>query len=270
MEEKKFYSLISDTTFKYLWRKEVGRKFYSSIILYLFHIDLDGFILIDNESPSGNHLKNYRLDVVLINDKHIINIEMNRQDEYIENRNRIYLHRIASNVGNSKSTYKELAEYIVEQINFNNFKKDDICMNTIKLKDEKNIVRDNHFIIHNIYVPSYLDVCYNNVTKKMQLLSANSLEEMRKIASNDKELNEVIDEVERLNRDKYFGALYDMEEENTRWKNTYREMGYDEGIEQGIEQGMEQASNDIALRLKNSGIDYNTIKKATGINLGVK
>lgn len=257
MEEKKFYSLISDTTFKYLWRREVGRKFYSSIILYLFHIDLDGFDLFDNESPSGNHLKNYRLDVVLINDKHIINIEMNRQDEYIENRNRIYLHRIASNVGNSKSTYKELAEYIVEQINFNNFKKDDICMNTIKLKDEKNIVRD---------IPSYLDMYYNNVTKKMQLLSANSLEEMRKIASNDKELNEVVDEVERLNRDKYFGALYDMEEENTRWKNTYREIGYDEGIERGIA----KASNDIALRLKNSGIDYNTIKKATGINLGVK
>ena len=72
----------------------------------------------------------------------------------------------------------------------------------------------------------------------------------------------MVDEVERLNRDKYFGALYDMEEENTRWKNTYREIGYDEGIK--------KASNDIALRLKNSGIDYNTIKKATGINLEIK
>ena len=36
------------------------------------------------------------------------------------------------------------------------------------------------------------------------------------------------------------------------------------------DEGIKKASNDIALRLKNSGIDYNTIKKATGINLGVK
>ena len=73
-------------------------------------------------------------------------------------------------------------------------------MNTIKLKDENNIVRD---------IPSYLDMYYNNVTKKMQLLSANSMEEKWKIASND-----------------------------------------------------------IALRLKNSGIDYDIIKKATGVSFG--
>ena len=88
----------------------------------------------------------------------------------------------------------------------------------------------------------------------------------------------MVDEIERLNRDKYFGALYDMEEENTRWKNTYREIGYDEGIEQGIEQGkvegikegIKKASHDIALKLKRKGISLDLIKEITGINLNNK
>ena len=88
----------------------------------------------------------------------------------------------------------------------------------------------------------------------------------------------MVDEVERLNRDKYFGALYDMEEENTRWKNTYREIGYDEGIEQGIEQGkveglkegIKKASHDIALKLKRKGISLDLIKDITGIDLNHK
>ena len=58
-----------------------------------------------------------------------------------------------------------------------------------------------------VWIPSYLDMYYNNVTKKMQLLSANSIEEKWKIASND-----------------------------------------------------------IALRLKNSVIDYDIIKKVTGVS----
>ena len=41
---------------------------------------------------------------------------------------------------------------------------------------KKYVVRD---------IPSYLEMRYNNVTKKMQLLSANSIEEKWKIASND-------------------------------------------------------------------------------------
>ena len=271
MGETQFYSLISDTTFKFLWRSEVGRKYYERIIQYYFNIDLSNYQMRENELPSGGILKDYRLDAVLVSSdgKHIINIEMNRQDNFTLNRNQIYLHRIFGNVGSKDSSYKDLSEYQVEQINFNNFYFQDknVCCNMLMLMDEVNKIHIENFKIHNIYIPACQKMSYNKVSKEIQLLTAKSLKEMRKIAGEDKELKRLVDEVEKLNRDEYFGALYNIEEENERWKLTYEQIGYDKGVAAGLEEGKTLGIEEG----KNLGIEEGkTLGIEEGKNLGIE
>ena len=80
-EELKFYSLMMDTTFKYLFKNPKTRFFFKDIILYYTGIDVEDFELLDNELNSGNQYVNYRLDTILVNkDKNLIlNIELNKE-----------------------------------------------------------------------------------------------------------------------------------------------------------------------------------------------
>ena len=291
LENNPFYSLIRDTTFKFLYRKEAGRKFYEKVIKYFLNIDLSEYELRDNELPSGGVLKDYRLDTLLVSrdGKHIINVEMNKKDSFTLNRNQIYLHRIMGNVGKKNSTYKELSEYVVEQINFNDFyfeNKNVIC-NSIQLVDEANQVHIENFKIHNIYLPACKELCYNKIEKEIQLLCAKSLDEMKQIAGKDKELNGFVKEVELLNEEKFFGALYNIEEENERWNRTYEEIGFDKGKSAGVEEGIElgrevgreegraegreegrDAQNlEITKRMLEEKMDFELISKVTGLSL---
>ena len=66
MENKKetFVSLCSDTTFKYLLKKEETRNQIFEIIKSKTNIDLNEFKMIDNELNTGNSIKDYRMDLV--------------------------------------------------------------------------------------------------------------------------------------------------------------------------------------------------------------
>ena len=89
-----------------------------------------------------------------------------------------------------------------------------------------------------IYLESYRGLCYNEDNKKdyyFSLFTATSYEEMRKITGRDKETVVVVDEIEKLNQDKYFGGLYDANIVQKKLENTARHEGYNEGIIQGIE-----------------------------------
>ena len=51
---KKFVSLVSDTTFKYLFKNNETRYFFEEIILNKTGIDLKDYMLVDNEDNTGN------------------------------------------------------------------------------------------------------------------------------------------------------------------------------------------------------------------------
>ena len=59
-----FIVLVSDTTFKYLYKNEKTRVWFNNIIKDKFNLDLTNFKLIDNEVNTGNNLKDYRMDLV--------------------------------------------------------------------------------------------------------------------------------------------------------------------------------------------------------------
>ena len=133
MDNKKFFYLANDTTFKYLFKNEKTRGFFGEILEYYTRLNISDFVFIDN---------------VLINsDKSIIiNVEMNREyKDYLSVRNRKYLHRLASNI-----------DAKVIQVNFNcylNHEDIDISFNTYMLTDIENNLVEESFKIHNIYIP---------------------------------------------------------------------------------------------------------------------
>ena len=62
-DEPRFISLVSDTTFKYLWKNDRTRKWLNEIIIDKIGIDLSSFELVDNESNSGSSIKDQRNDI---------------------------------------------------------------------------------------------------------------------------------------------------------------------------------------------------------------
>ena len=236
-ENFKFFSLMSDTTFKYLFKNPKTRFFFNELIYYYTGLDIHDFELLDNELSSGNHYVSYRMDTLLVNkEKNIlVNVELNREhEEYTELRNRRYLHTLA---GTSKdSSYND--KRIVIQLNLNGFKSNnrkDISKETYQLHDIENDILLDDFIIHNVFIKKEVELCYNKeVRDKLQLFLCKSYEEMKKIVGNNEELKIIMDEIERLNQEKYFGGLYDAEEEHRKMENTARLYGIEEGRNIGL------------------------------------
>ena len=85
--------------------------------------------------------------------------------------------------------------------------------------------------IYNIFIPRIVESSCDGVDYMLKLFQANTLEEARKIAGNNKEMNIVVDEIEKLNQDKYYGALYSEKEsrEYDEWyfRNEGKELGYE-------------------------------------------
>ncbi len=278
-DNNKFFYLANDTTFKYLFKNPKTRPFFEELIKYYTGLDISDFTFIDNELSSGNIYVDYRLDSILTNSDEsiILNVEMNRKyEDYTDVRNRRYLHTIAGTSKDSK-TYSD--EKIVVQLNFNCYlSKDDenICNNTYMLKDDENGLIIEDFKIHNVFIPKEVEVCYNkNIKKKLKLFLCDSYEKMREVEKEDEELKSIVDELERLNKEKYFGALYNAEEEQKRLEASAESSGYkrgiqeghDIGIQEGIEKGSLSTKEEIAKSLLEKNVDINIISESTGLKV---
>ena len=238
---KKYISLLNDTTFKYLWKEDLTRAWLNKLIFYITNIDTKNFKLIDNELNSGNFNKDYRLDILLKKESSTINVEMNSiAEDYVLLKNHSYLYRIAGNQFNKGEKYKK---YKVIQINFNNtFCTIDhnIGIATFEFQDKENNMIIEEIKDYEVYLPKYKDICYNNDNEKemmLALFTATSYEEMRNIANGNKEALKIVEELERLSEDKYFGALYDNTVVQRKLENSAFDLGEQKGIEIGKEEG---------------------------------
>ena len=275
----KFYSLLNDTTFKYLFKNPKTRTFFNKVILYAINIDISDYNLIDNELNTDNNGKDYRLDILLKKDNNIISIEMNQgmsstfdDKSYIKNHS--YLYRLA---GNTYLEGDEYTKYQITQMNFNDCfcpLRKDIKKLTLEFTDKTYDVTFEDIKSFEIYLESYRGLCYNEDNKKdyyFSLFTATSYEEMRKIAGSDKEALVIVDEIEKLNQDKYFGGLYDANIVQKKLENTARHEGYNEGIAegitQGITQGIEKDKKEIAIRMIYDKMPDDIISKYTNLSL---
>ena len=213
-KEKRFISLLSDTTFKHLFKKEEYKEFFNVIVKSIIDMDISNFELYDAELNSGNEKRDYRLDLLLVNSDIdiIISIEMNQfPSEVTKFKNRLYVYTLLAKSLNSGEDVKK--KYII-QINFNKEKHPYVSKASYSVMDLDTHKEIKDFKIHEVYLENYKGIRYNGDNKEemyLSLFTATSYEELREIAGNEKEALKIVDELEKLGIDDELGAVYDNE-----------------------------------------------------------
>ena len=277
-KEKKYISLLSDTTFKHLFKIEDYKEFFNTIINPIIDMDINDFRLYDAELNSGNEKRDYRLDILLVSDKVdiIISIEMNQfPSEETKYKDRLYIYALLAKSLNSGEDIKKKR---VIQINFNKEKNPYVSKASYSIMDDVTKREIKDFKIHEVYLENYKGIRYNGDNKEeayLSLFTATSYEELREIAGDDKEALKIVDELERLGLDDDFGVVYDNEAMQKRMINTARNWGYDdgkaegkaEGLEEGKKEGKKEEQITIAKNLLKDGIPIEVVSRNTGLSI---
>ena len=264
--EKKFISLLSDTTFKHFFKIEDYKEFFNTIIKPIINMDIKDFKLYDAELNSGNEKRDYRLDILLVSDlvDLVISIEMNQfPSEETKYKDRLYVYALLAKSLNSGEDIKKKK---VIQINFNKEKHPYVSKGSFYLMDKVTNREIKDFEIYEVYLENYKGIRYNGDNKEeayLSLFTANSYEELREIAGDDKEALKIVDELERLGLDDKFGLAYDNEIMQKKMINTARSWGYDDGKADGLEEGKKT----IAKNLLKDGIPIEVVSRNTGLSI---
>ena len=273
-KEKKFISLLSDTTFKHFFKIEDYKEFFNTIIKPIINMDIMDFKLYDTELNSGNEKRDYRLDILLVSDlvDIVISIEMNQfPSEETKYKDRLYVYGLLAKGLNSGEDIKKKK---VIQINFNKEKHPYVSKGSFYLMDKETNREIKDFEIHEVYLENYKGIRYNGDNKEeayLSLFTANSYEELREIAGDDKEALKIVDELERLGIDDKFGVVYDNEAMQKRMINTARNWGYDDGYDTGKADGLEEGAKaekiEIAKNLLKKGVYIDLVSESTGLSI---
>ena len=134
------------------------------------------------------------------------------------------------------------------------------------ISDESGKYKKNYMKIYEVYLSKYKGLCYNEANEldaMLSFLSANSYEEMERIACDKKEALAIMDELKRLAKEEDFLPEYDFEREMRRVTNTEKEISKQEGLNEG----KESAIREVAINFMKNGVDINIISKSTGLSI---
>lgn len=272
MLKPRFIKLVSDTTFKYMWKKRKTKKWLVDIIKDKTGIDLTNYYITDNEINTGDILKDSRTDITLTDgiNKVVIVKMQNQYSSSAMIKAIYYLFRSTGTLFEEGDDFNE--EATTTLIMFNNFynKKDKSV--PIVTHEFKTIEVDHIYDFvksYEIYLPVYYKLCYNNLSeidKRLYLFRCKSYKEMYKIIDNKEDL-EILRELEKLGMNRKFICEYDTEKVNKKFINSLRNEGRLEGISQGIEQGIEQEKMNIARKSLQEKLNVDTISTITGLSI---
>ena len=265
-----FVSLLSDTTFKYLYKNIDTRSWLQTIIKEVFLLDITDYELTDNESNTGNKVKDYRMDLKLVNGKNTIIIEMNKEYyEFIDSKNYQYLYREAGSLYDTGEDYQDRKTKLISFNNYRNKKIPSLKMGSYVFIDPKTKLRIEDIESYEIYLPNYKKVCYDSseLEVSLSLFSADSFDKMRKLTNNPRDIK-IIEELERLAMDEEFKLHYNAEAVKRKTENSIKKESYQHGLEDGIEEGSKKEKLEIAANLLKLGnISIDDISKTTGLTV---
>ena len=130
------------------------------------------------------------------------------------------------------------------------------------ISDESGKYNKNYMKIYEVYLSKYKGLCYNEANEldaMLSFLSANSYEEMERIAWGKKESLAIMDELKKLSKEEDLLPEYDFEREMRRGTNTEKEITKQEGKESSI--------REVAINFINNGVDLNIISNSTGLSI---
>lgn len=266
--EPKFVSLVSDTTFKYLWKNERTNSWIREIVESKTGLNLSDYHLSDNEMNTGSDVKDYRTDITLSNEKDNVIIEMNNNYyDSAEIKGRQYLFRKAGFSFDSSEKYNDIRTCTL--IMFNNY---------LKKGFEEQAIINSWFGAHElgikyediemfeIFLPIFNKVCYhrsNEIDKRLRLFSCNSYDEMYSIVDKDDSNYFIIEELRRLGMNNKFVDEYDYEFVQKKLMNSIK----DEGERDGFLKGQHSEKLEIAKKSLEQGLDINVISTITGLSI---
>lgn len=271
--KNRFVSLLDDTTFKALWKREKSRKWFIKLIKYITSIDLSEYELYDPELNSGNKLKDYRVDILFIkkDNKKSVNIEMYKD---ISKSSKIKSSQYAFNLLGSRMKEGEVySEHNLMQVNFyNGYFDDNKDINIIcyKMRDESGLYSNNYLKIYDVYLSNYKGLCYNEseeMDAMLSFLTGTSYDDLKRIANGNKEALDIVKDLEDLAMEEKFWGVYENNRENIIMQNTLYKEGVSDGVEQGINQGIKLNQIEIAKNMMKSNYSKDEISKITGLSL---
>ena len=266
--------LTSDTVFKAFMMSEKTINYKAKLIHLITDIPYEELLkatYTSEELPVGNkNNKTYKTDIIVRIDKHIINIEMNKN--YYEGlfvKNASYTNKIGSEKYERGDDYLDIEQVI--QINIDDFHKYSgnklLYEFMMREKDtgelENNLIKSYHIDL------SYLDnVSYNNIDEleKNCLIFKELEEQIRDTLRSDKIMDEAYEELERISQDKNIIGLYDKEKVEQKIINTRILDAERRGKKEGLMEGEKNKSIEIAKNLFNQGISVDIIENATGLS----
>ena len=179
------------------------------------------YTLYDPELDSENDKKVYKLDILFlkgdssIEDADVFNIEMyknySRTNEIKSNTYIFYL------MGASYYKGEKYIERSGIQVNFHDYycqSNPNLSITRCMFRDIDNDIEKDDIVIYDIYLPKFKGICYNGKNEMeamLSLLHCKSYEEMRYVASGNKEALSIVEELERLSIDEKFMGVYDAE-----------------------------------------------------------
>lgn len=262
----KFISLISDTTFKYLFKNPETKKWLTDIILNKCGIDLTDYIIYDNEDNTGSLVKDYKMDLVFNKDNDYVIIECNRFPSKFSNiKARQYLYRKASYGFDKGDNY--LNHPKVKLIMFNNYQNDKIKNAKIlnyTLNDKTYNLTLDDIEIFEIYLPNYHKMCYDNlevIDKRLWLFGIKNLNEAKSIIDTDNQI--IIKELERLAMNNKFIDEYDYENVQKKLLNSLKIEGYQDGVNDGSK----KEKQEIAKKLLSKNFTIEEISDITELSI---
>ena len=260
-----FVSLLSDTTFKYLYKNIDTRSWLQTIIKEVFLLDITDYQLTDNESNTGNKVKDYRMDLKLVNGKNTIIIEMNKEYyEFIDSKNYQYLYREAGSLYDTGEDYQDRKTKLISFNNYRNKKIPSLKMGSYVFIDPKTKLRIEDIESYEIYLPNYKKVCYDSseLEVSLSLFSADSFDKMRKLTNNPRDIK-IIEELERLAMDEEFKLHYNAEAVKRKTENSIKKESY----QHGLEDGSKQEKLEIAQAMLNDGDSIDKVSRITGLTV---
>jgi predicted transposase/invertase (TIGR01784 family) len=244
VNEKQKINLVSDTTFKYLLKKEQTKQWLYEIIESVCKIDLTDFKLTDNESNTGRKIKDYRMDTVLENNNLVIIIEMNNGNRTTSTiKGYQYLYRVESSYLFKGASYvKKLTKLIM----FNNYYNE--TLPSIPLSHYELIDKENHLVIDDIesfeiYLPFFHKLEYDKcsqIEKRLYLFGCQTIEEMKQVVTNPEDENQmIIKELEGLSMDGMYLTELEYETMQSNLKKISEKESFDSGVEVGYDNGFD-------------------------------
>ena len=281
-QEEKFIPLTRDFMFKRIFTNnpEILKKFLISVVKLDINPNLATITILNNELTKARE-KEYHKTVDIyarINNNLRIDIEVNSEKfDAVKVRNTFYLNKITVDTTDVGVNYKDFSKIYFYQLNLNIQKSDKDLEEEYEILSTKTHKRllDNYKIVCKS-LDYYNELYYNQDNKLrediiwLSLLNANSLDELKEIASlvmNDKEKEKFVSDCEDACKD----VKWLSEWKSDFWADVVRhnvlEDAKNEGLKEGFEHGIEQNKIEMVKGMIKEKIPLKTIEKIANVSL---